>query len=54
MDFFLKEEDRDFPGGPLVKTTGFQWRGHGFDPWTGNKDSTCCKERKKKKKKKAE
>ena len=26
----------DFPGGPVVKTLYFQYRGHGFDPWLGN------------------
>ena len=26
----------DFPGGPLVKTSGSQCRGHRFDPWSGN------------------
>ena len=27
---------RDFPGGLVVKTTGFQCKGHGFDPWFRN------------------
>lgn len=27
---------RDFPGSPGVKTLHFQWRGHGFDPLSGN------------------
>ena len=27
---------RDFPGGLVFKTLGFQCRGHGFDPWSGN------------------
>ena len=31
----------DFPGGPVVKTLCFQCRGHGFDPWSWNKDPTC-------------
>ena len=26
----------DFPGGPVVKTPCFQFRGRGFDPWWGN------------------
>lgn len=30
--------DRDFPGGPGVKTSGSQCRGPGLDPWLGNKD----------------
>ena len=33
----LKENmGRDFPGGPVVKTPCFHYRGHGFDPWLGN------------------
>ena len=27
--------DRDFPGGPVVKTMGSQCRGPRFDPWSG-------------------
>ena len=27
---------RDFPGGPVVKTLCCQCRGHGFSPWFGN------------------
>ena len=27
---------RDFPGGPVVKTSHSQYRGHGFDPSSGN------------------
>ena len=30
------------PGSPVVKTLGFQFRGHGFDTWAGNQDPTCC------------
>ena len=26
----------DLPGGPVVKTLSFQWKGHAFDPWSGN------------------
>ena len=26
----------DFPGGPVVRTSRFHCRGHGFDPWLGN------------------
>ena len=33
---------RDFPGGPVVKNLCFQGKGHGFDPWSGNEDPTCC------------
>ena len=28
-----KMRERDFPGGPAVKTPRFQRRGHGLDPW---------------------
>ena len=28
--------ERDFLGGPVVKTLHSQCRGHGFDPWWGN------------------
>ena len=35
-----KEKDRDFPGGPVVKTPRFHCRGNGLDPWSGNKDPT--------------
>ena len=31
-------QERDFPGGPVVKTSRFRCRGHGFDPWLGNED----------------
>ena len=31
-----------FPGGPVVKTLRFPCRGHGFDPWSRNKDHACC------------
>ena len=27
---------RDFPGGPVVKILCFHFRGHGFNPWSGN------------------
>ena len=26
----------DFPGGPVVKTPHFHYRGHRFNPWSGN------------------
>ena len=39
-----------FPGGPVVKTLHFHCRGHGFSPWLGNKDPTCCSTAKGKKK----
>ena len=42
MVFFLKiDGNRDFPGGPVVKSLCFQCRGHRFDLWLGNKDPTC-------------
>ena len=28
--------ERDFPGGPVVKTLCSQCRGQGFDPWPGD------------------
>ena len=31
----------DFPGYPVVKTPSPQYRGPGFDPWSGNKDPAC-------------
>ena len=27
-----------FPDGPVVKALHFQCKGHGFDPWPGNRD----------------
>ena len=26
----------------MVKTPGFQCKGRGFKPWSGNQDATCC------------
>ena len=31
----------NIPGGPVVKTLHFPWRGPGFDPWSENVDPTC-------------
>ena len=31
-----KIENRDFPGGPVVKMLHFYGSGHGFNPWSGN------------------
>ena len=31
-------QERDIPGGPVVKTPCSQCRGHGFNPWLGNED----------------
>ena len=36
MAIIKKSTNRDFPGGPVVKTPSFQCRGHGFNPWSGN------------------
>ena len=33
---YKKRTERDFPGGPVVKTPHFQSRGHGFNPWSGS------------------
>ena len=35
LEIELKKENRDFPGGPVVKTPHFRCRGHGFSPWWG-------------------
>ena len=34
---YLKGNQRDFPGGPVVETPCFYCRGHGFDPWLRTK-----------------
>ena len=36
-DHSLKYNLRDSPGGPVVKTLLYQYRGHGFNPWSGTK-----------------
>ena len=36
FNIIVLERLRDFPGGPVVKTPCFHFRGHGFDPWSGN------------------
>ena len=41
----------DFPGGRVVKTLCCQCRGHGFEPWSGNKDPTSHSVQSEKKKK---
>ena len=50
----LKVRNGDFSGGPVAKTLCCQWRGHGFDPWSGNyiphaATKTQCSQKKKKK-----
>ena len=32
----VKTTSRDFPGGPVAKTTHFQCRGPRFNSWAGN------------------
>ena len=36
MAVLQKMKNKDFSGGPVVKTPCFQCRGHGFNPWLGN------------------
>ena len=36
-----KQTDREFPGGPVVKTPHSQYRGPGIDPWLSNEDPIC-------------
>ena len=31
-----------FPGGPVITTSSFQCKKHGFNLWSGNYDPTCC------------
>ena len=33
----------NFPGGPVVKNLLASAGGCGFDPWSGDKDPTCCR-----------
>ena len=33
--FFYKKYLRDIPGGTMDKNPPCQWRGHGWDPWSG-------------------
>ena len=46
----LKKQNRDFPGGPVVKTPFFHCRRHGFDPCQGTKipHATQCSQKNKK------
>ena len=30
------QQQRDFPGGPVMKTLSFHCRAHEFNPWSGN------------------
>ena len=40
LKLFRNIYSRGFPGGPVVKTP-HQYRGRGFDPWSGNSAPTC-------------
>ena len=31
----------EFPGSPVVKTLVLPMQGHGFNPWSGDKDPMC-------------
>ena len=33
---FKKLKDWDFPGGPVVRTPSFHYKGPGFDAWLGS------------------
>ena len=46
--FAIKTRFGDFHGSSVVKTPRSQCRGHGFDPWSGNRDLVHCKARPKK------
>ena len=35
------DQQRDFPGGLVVKTLSLPCRGYRFGPWLGNQDPTC-------------
>ena len=36
LEEVIENNDRDFPGGPMVKILCFQCRGCGFNSWLGN------------------
>ena len=36
IKFLKKKQERDIPGGPVVKTPHFQCRGCEFNPWLEN------------------
>ena len=36
MMFARNNNNKDFPGGPVVKAACSQYRGPGFNPWAGN------------------
>ena len=37
---YFKMKNRDFPGSSVVMTLPFHFRGHEFNPWSGNWDPT--------------
>ena len=37
----IKTTMRDFPGGPVVETLHFHWRGHAFNPWSEKLTQHC-------------
>ena len=43
-----KSAGRDFPDSPVVKAPHVHCRGHGFDPWLGNSQPSCCMRQQKK------
>ena len=47
----VRNNQGDFPGGPVVRAPSFHCRGPRFDPWLGNEDPTRLAARPKKKKK---
>ena len=38
----LKNQNRDFPSGPVAKTPHFQCKGAGVPSRVGELDPTCC------------
>ena len=38
-----QNSQKDFPGGPVVKTQHFRCMGHEFNPLSGNQDPICCR-----------
>ena len=40
--------NREFPGGPVVRTPHFHCRRHGLDSWLGNEDAMWLGQKKKK------
>ena len=40
---YSQNSQKDFPGGPVVKTQHFRCMGHEFNPLSGNQDPICCR-----------